>query len=165
MKIASLTAASLLAILAFACSSTKTEYISAPTDGGKDSGITKKDSGTEEEEDETKKDAGDEVEQTTCADETTAASCGQCCQTEHEKGSTTYLTALLECACQADVCATACKTTYCAATPKNADAACEECIDGEAFGTACEAPIQTACEADADCVALIQCAQPCASIK
>jgi hypothetical protein len=99
----------------------------------------------------------------------TNMACQQCCITNHMTGYNTYTNALLMCACGATGgCATACAQSACKMPPSNPmmGDACDTCINNavqaaDGGAGACDQALQTACQGDTDCVALIQCIQPC----
>jgi hypothetical protein len=157
-----------LAGLVVACSSTTTggnETVTSEAGTAKETGTTTKDSGTTTTED---TGTGTGTGDTACAAETTLQACGTCCATNHKTGYTTFITAVVACACSgtgADggaPCATECGATLCAATPKNPDAACNTCLQASiGTGGACQEKLTTDCSADTDCVAQQKCLQPC----
>jgi hypothetical protein len=90
-----------------------------------------------------------------CSDTTTGQECIQCCAEAHTKGYQAYMGTLIKCLCEAAQCATECATTICGTTPKNPDAACNDCINSKA--QSCEKPLETACTASQDCMDFTQC--------
>lgn len=157
MKSASIAAATFaFTLLAVACTTTTTT--TEPTTTEKDAGSTKdagsKDSG---------KTTGDDDDDTTaksCGDEADADACTDCCISENQAGAKVYIEALVACACKADVCATECESTYCAATPKNPDATCNACLD-EKLQASCEEELGTKCTASKDCMSFNSCMNTC----
>ena len=150
--------------LVVACSSTVTGTdTSTPEAGTKETGSTVKDSGATED-----TGTGTTTDDTACGKETTLQACGTCCVANHKSGYTTFQSSLFACACKgtgADggaPCATDCASTICAATPKNADATCNTCLQASiSTGGACQEQLTTDCTADADCVAEQSCVTQC----
>jgi hypothetical protein len=91
-----------------------------------------------------------------CAGETSKQSCSSCCAKLHEDGAATYIGAIMVCMCEATTCLKACEKTLCNAdTPAEPDGACNSCLQQQT--SACSADIQSACAADADCMAFDAC--------
>ena len=115
--------------------------------------------------------SGDSV----CAAEAKRPACVKCCESNHTTGAQVQESATKTCGCQADVCATACADTACAATPKKPDVACAACIesaltkridggaddDAGAERGACVKAVKDACTGSADCVAMDSCESAC----
>lgn len=100
--------------------------------------------------------SGDAPSAPECSDTTDQQSCVQCCADGHQKGAQVYMGALLKCLCEASACATECKTTICAASPKNPDSTCETCMNSKSQD--CGSAIETACTASTECLDFNQCA-------
>jgi hypothetical protein len=105
----------------------------------------------------------------TCANQTTNATCQQCCAQVHTSGYQTFANALLQCACgNTGGCATVCGMSACASSPSapSPGDACDTCISqdvvpGDGGTTACDKPIVDACGADPNCGAFALCARAC----
>jgi hypothetical protein len=95
----------------------------------------------------------------TCGTKTTAKDCGECCYQNHQAGADAADQAWGDCICGAGgACATQCATSLCSqngAEPKQGDA-CDTCLEGQA-AKACDQTADTACKANADCVAFDAC--------
>lgn len=111
-----------------------------------------------------------------CSAASKRSACVTCCQDQHPAGYKVFEAATLQCACAAGICADACATTACAATPKKPDATCQQCLeestqkpladagtdaDGGAARGACAQDVKDACSASSDCVALRTCEDAC----
>ncbi|MBS2014556.1 MAG: hypothetical protein JST00_16840 [Deltaproteobacteria bacterium] len=177
MKLSLSMLAAITAIAAVACSSTQTTTTSGeptePADSGStkqdpkgDSGASSSSSGSSGSSSGSSGSSGTPSGDDACGKESTQQACGECCIKNHTKGYQTFVTALLACACGgpgggdagAGPCAAACKTTVCAATPSNPDAACNSCLQGTLGASgACNQAVADACQPDADCVAQQSC--------
>jgi hypothetical protein len=91
--------------------------------------------------------------------------CADCCLTNHKMGAKTFFGARDNCICAADggmgVCQSQCAATLCAAMPKSSMMGdpCYNCVDQalggmDAANPACVMAVDTACQADPDCLAL-----------
>jgi hypothetical protein len=125
------------------------------TGGDKDTGGSTEDTGGTTTEDTGGTTTGDEA----CLMQADGNACFQCCGMNHTDGATTYQNTVLECACRDTTCKSACASTFCAATPKAADSACNTCLDGMAAQTACSDALGTACTGD--CQDFYDCASKC----
>ena len=104
-----------------------------------------------------------------CKLEADYAACNTCCAKFHVNGYATFESALRQCACDATTgpCKTACASTSCLGPGKQPDAACRTCLEsamgfgGGGGGGQCAGPVSTACQADADCLALYGCSSTC----
>ncbi len=90
-----------------------------------------------------------------CSDKPKQAACTTCCVNAHMDGAGAYLFAVSECVCVDARCQRECGTTFCAAEPKDPDAACNACITANTGP--CTAQIKAFCTADPDCVAFDTC--------
>jgi len=94
-----------------------------------------------------------------CGAKTTAQDCGECCYQNHQAGADAADEAWGDCICGASgACATQCATSLCSQNggePKQGDA-CDTCLQGAA-AKACDQTADTACKANADCVAFDAC--------
>lgn len=90
-----------------------------------------------------------------CGDKPKQAACTSCCVNAHMDGAGAYLFAVSECVCVDARCQRECGATFCAADPKDPDAACNACITANTGP--CSAQIKTSCTADPDCVAFDKC--------
>jgi len=134
-------------------------------DSGTTGGGNAGDSGTPGDDDDTTPDSGPtDNPDLDCPNAGGAQACNQCCQGNHDEGANTYLQALLGCACADDLCGPVCEKTICAAQPSQPDQACITCVQGTQSpdaGKSCLNDESTACKANADCMALVQCASAC----
>jgi hypothetical protein len=96
----------------------------------------------------------------------TGGACLACCKQVHAEGNATASAATYGCLCDGSVCASACSSSYCVTgVLPDAATACGQCEvaarseDGD--GGACYHAILTACQADPDCVALVNCDHGC----
>jgi hypothetical protein len=109
-----------------------------------------------------------------CSAEATRAKCQDCCAAEHKEGAKTFDTALVACACTDGICKTDCATTACATPAAAPDALCKACLaasvkspgdagppDAPGPDGKCNAPVASACSADARCVAYVTCLGTC----
>jgi hypothetical protein len=94
--------------------------------------------------------------------------CYDCCDQHHMTGSTTYYDALFTCVCTAANCQTQCAQTDCsmaddAGSSMTGDPCdlCEQQYAPDDGGGACGTPIATACNADPDCTAWLNCGNNC----
>jgi hypothetical protein len=148
-----------LALLAFACSTSKpppstdpgsnTDTGSTEADGGNDGG-TPNGNGDGAPPSGGNADAGPP-----CSGEASSQSCVGCCASAHQSGAALFNSTLLKCLCLTDNCSADCKDTYCAATPKNPDNACNACVDKQRDN--CAKTVEDACTPDEDCKAFNQC--------
>lgn len=90
-----------------------------------------------------------------CSDKPKQAACTSCCVNAHMDGAGAYLFAVSQCVCVDTRCQRECGTTFCAAEPKDPDAACNACITANTGP--CTAQIKALCTADPDCVAFDTC--------
>ena len=90
-----------------------------------------------------------------CSDKPKQAACTSCCVNGHMDGAGAYLFAVSECVCVDTRCQRECGDTFCAAEPKDPDAACNACITANTGP--CTAQIKASCTADPDCVAFDTC--------
>jgi hypothetical protein len=149
-----------------ACSVTTTTTQTPPADAGTDAPTTK-DSGTSSAKDSGKTDEDTNPDEACAAK--TADACQECCGTNHQQGAGTLTAAAIACVCKgqgsktnAAVCETECADTFCAAQPKQPDAACGACLEASlAQDGACLESVATACQADDDCMAAQECAAAC----
>lgn len=167
MKAASiLTASTIAALFAIACTTTTTTTTTAPDDAGTSSKTGDGDDGDDggdgkggEDEDEGK---GKDNEKS-CADETTLQACGECCAAAHPAGAEIFQNAVNECICNADNCGDVCAGTVACGTPdKQPTQECVTCGNGFAqdqakLQQACGAAVSTACGSSQECLALNQC--------
>jgi hypothetical protein len=153
-----------------ACSSSTTTT-DQPTEeaGVKEGGGGNVDAGTGTDSAPNDTDSGNTTDpDTMCAAMATKNDCGMCCIAAHKAGYDVFQKTLLDCTCKgtgADggaPCATDCATTICAATPKNADATCNACLQASInSGGACQGSVAATCQADPGCLAEQKCIQPC----
>lgn len=90
-----------------------------------------------------------------CGDKPKQAACTSCCVNAHMDGAGAYLFAVSECVCVDARCQRECGATFCAAEPKDPDAACNACITANTGP--CTAQIKASCTAEPDCVAFDTC--------
>jgi len=163
--------ATLFALGTFAaCSATST--ISGIPDGGDpDTGVDpatgdsgKKDDAAKDSGKDSSKPGTGEPTEADCVKEPTAEACGTCCAGFHVSGYKIFEGALRTCACAAGgPCVTECAASSCNAAVPKPDATCRTCLEGamNLGGGPCLAPVSTACQADADCVANYLCFSKC----
>jgi hypothetical protein len=102
-------------------------------------------------------DAGDDgAKPGECSSSADQTSCVSCCANAHVDGATTYYGTVMMCMCVTDKCQKDCESTFCNEDkPAAPNATCNSCISS--FQTSCATDIETACNADPDCVAFDQC--------
>jgi hypothetical protein len=89
------------------------------------------------------------------------AGCRACCVAEHPDGAAVLVGTEIACACTTPgLCKNQCKSTVCAATPKQANLTCSTCIADKDAGD-CRTVALTACAQNADCTALAACVLSC----
>lgn len=84
-----------------------------------------------------------------CKKKATQNECGACCSEISPDGAQVYALETKKCICQADVCQTECKSTFCATPQKNPNTACGTCAQGAQ--ETCGETVVTNCNADAKC--------------
>jgi hypothetical protein len=94
-----------------------------------------------------------------CAALSTSTACDNCCVGNHSAGNMFFNNALAQCECGSfGDCSTACAATFCM-DPSTTDANCDACIQqSQSFGDCDET---SACNANADCAALMTCINAC----
>lgn len=104
-----------------------------------------------------------------CSAMATGAACGSCCETNHAAGAKVMGDAYFGCLCgSSGACQTQCAKSDCsmdqnAPAPTPGDA-CDKCQQQNAPGDGtgkCDKQVDTACNADADCSALMKCYDSC----
>jgi hypothetical protein len=88
--------------------------------------------------------------------------CLNCCSCFHQHGVTTFDQSIANCACQASVCRQQCANSLCAQNPTSPSQgdACDNCVNAALqpdAGAGCMQQVVIACNADRDCVGLLQC--------
>jgi hypothetical protein len=98
-----------------------------------------------------------------CRKEATQAACIDCCQRVHAAGFKLLHDAAESCLCQSPgPCQSDCANEFCVNSHVTNGDACASCMDQNlASGAPCDAPVNGACNSDADCTAYIACFQPC----
>lgn len=90
------------------------------------------------------------------------SSCLNCCSCFHQEGVQTFDVAIANCVCQSSVCQSQCSKTLCAqnpTAPQQGDT-CDQCVSAALqpdAGAGCEKQVVVACNANRDCVELLQC--------
>jgi hypothetical protein len=94
-----------------------------------------------------------------CGATKTYDACISCCVNAHPGGAKTYNNALAACLCKPGNCRVQCSSSLCASPMADPNGSCNVCAADKY--TNCSTDVTTACTADADCNALMQCAVAC----